>query len=95
MIVTPFNVNELYDTIQLAKKLGASSFKVSTVVPVGRACINDLHFSPNNIKLLSDEISRAKDTFGDFIFETPEFLLKSNEYSNNCGAGTKSITLKP
>ena len=95
MIMTPRNINELFSTVQLAKKLGASSFRVSTIVPLGRASNNKLHFSPENIKLLTDEISKVKEVFGDFIFETPEYLLKSNEKTNNCGAGTKSITITP
>lgn len=95
MIVTPLNVDKLFATAKLAKELGASSFRVSTVVPLGRTDMDHLHFSPDNIKLLIDEIAAAKDVFGDFIFETPEYLLKTSENMPNCGAGTKSMTITP
>ena len=75
--------------------MGASSFRISTVVPVGRADINQLHFSPENIQLLKNEIIDLKKNFGDFIFETPEFLFKSDRNMSNCGAGTKSMTITP
>ncbi len=93
MIVTPFNIDKLFSTVELAKKLGASSFRISTVVPLGRADMDQLHFSPENIELLINEISIVRETFGDFIFETPEYLLKTNKEMSNCGAGTKAMTI--
>lgn len=95
MIVTPYNIDKLFSTVQLAKKLGVSTFRVSTVVPLGRADMDQLHFSPENIELLINEIRIVKETFGNFIFETPEYLLKTSTEMSNCGAGTKTITITP
>ena len=95
MIVTPLNIDELYSTVKLAKSLGASSFRISNVVPIGRADIDQFHFSPENIQLLTKEITLLSKKFGDFIFETPEYLLKPNINMSNCGAGTKAMTITP
>ena len=95
MIVTPFNLDQLYSTVKLSKSLGASSFRISTVVPLGRADINQLHFLPENIQLLINEIKDIKKEFGEFIFETPEYLLKPDIKLPNCGAGTKTTTITP
>ena len=90
MIVTPLNLCELISTVQLSKKLGASSFRVSIV---GTANGDQLHFSPGKIKFLSDEISAAKEIFGDFISETPEYLLKNNEKISYCDICAKTMTI--
>ena len=95
MLLTPFNIDQLFSTVQLSKRLGASSFRISTIVPMGRATVDNLHFTPDNIKLLNDEILATQDAFGDFIFQIPEYLLKTDKNMTNCGAGTKSITLTP
>jgi len=90
MIITPLNLSELNPTIQLSKKLGASSFIVSIA---GAHNEGELYFSPDNIRLLSDEISAAKNIFGDYISEIPEYLLIKNESIPYCDICAKTMAI--
>lgn len=97
MTVTPLNVDQIFSTVDLAKKLGATSMILSTVVPVGRGQSSELIFSPEDTDALIEQLEITKKEFGDFLFEDPEFLPIGREEKNkfNCGAASKSMCFTP
>jgi radical SAM protein with 4Fe4S-binding SPASM domain len=98
MTVTPKNLDQMRSTARLAKKLGATNFIISTVVPMGRGRSHDLIFSSGGLPELFEEAEALKEELGDFVFDAPEALTKDiydEDEHLNCGAGSRSICITP
>jgi len=99
MTLTPMNVDQIFFTVDLAKKLGATSMILSTVVPMGRGKSSELIFSPEDMDQLIEQVEITKKEFGDFLFENPEYLPiigeEKMENKLNCGAASRTVCLTP
>lgn len=97
MTLTPMNIDQIFSTISLVKNLGATNMILSTVVPTGRGDSSELIFSPNDIENLTTQVENAKQEFGDFLFEDPEYIpiIGKINAKLNCGAASRSVCLTP
>ena len=98
MTLTPLNIHQIFPTISLVKNLGATNMILSTVVPTGRGDSSELIFSPNDIENLIKQVELAKQEFGDFLFENPEYIPivgETNDNKLNCGAASRSLCFTP
>ncbi|MDR2545025.1 MAG: radical SAM protein [Methanobrevibacter sp.] len=92
MIVTPYNIDEIYSVARLAKDLGVSSFRIGKVLLNGRAT-DDLIY--DNVSDLLERRKKIADKFED------GFVLKETEHAYeevnrvNCGVGSSQITVSP
>ncbi|MCS7366178.1 MAG: radical SAM protein, partial [archaeon GB-1867-035] len=96
MCITPQNYTKIENVIELAKKLGASSFAYSPILPFGRASrsYNTLKLSPNQVKMLMRKVKKLRRKYRGFIQIIPEHVVES--FINiGCGAGRKSIVINP
>lgn len=94
MTVTPLNKEQVYSTINLAKKLGVNSIILSTVVPMGRGNNKQLLLNNEDINYLNEILDKANNKFQNFIFKDPESPFnENNENILNCGVITNSLTL--
>src|SRR5690606_35407584 len=59
MTITPMNMDQIFSTVSLVKKLGATNMILSTVVPTGRGDSSELIFSPDNLEHLIKEVEKA------------------------------------
>jgi radical SAM protein with 4Fe4S-binding SPASM domain len=95
MTLTPKNIDQMYNTVALAKKLGASTFIISPVIPMGRGenskLTPDFVYKPENIRKIEHYIEKIEEEFGNFIFKSSEFPGKKV----NCGAGSRVICITP
>lgn len=101
MLITPKNIDQVFDTASLAKKLGARSFIISPIVPLGRGQVYselsyDNVFTPKNMSQLTDLAKKLEKKFGDFIFKAPEYQkLTYDVKDSGCGAGNTIISITP
>ncbi len=99
MLITPRNMDQVFNTANLAKSLGATSFQVSPVIPLGRGQLYpklsyDHVFTPENLPKLNDVIEKLEEKFGDFIVKANEKLM-SDAKDSPCGAGNTLIAITP
>ncbi len=101
MLITPKNIDQVFNTASLAKKLGARSFIISPIVPVGRGQLYselsyDHVFTPQKTPQLADLAEKLEKKFGDFIFKAPEYQeLMPDAKDSGCGAGNTIISITP
>ncbi|MDF1558101.1 MAG: radical SAM protein [ANME-2 cluster archaeon] len=109
--ITKYNVNEIEQLVELAIECGASSFKASPFIPVGKGKenIKDLAITPFEIKNLANKIMQTKDKYEkridlqlDGIF--PWLIESCFENRRNavagasqvgCSAGTSNLVITP
>jgi radical SAM protein with 4Fe4S-binding SPASM domain len=93
MIVTPGNLDQIVQTAALVRRLGATAFGISPVVPQGRGTDPSLLLSPQEYEKFIDIWNKLRHHYKDFIFqsrETPFQLARGN-----CGAGSRTVTITP
>ena len=102
MNVTPLNMGQILSATDLAKKLGANSMNIATVLPIGRGQDPEITFSPEDTELtkqLGEQLKIAKDEFKEFLVENHNEIIpritKENENEINCGAFSKFLCLTP
>lgn len=101
MLITPKNIDQVFNTANLAKELGATSFIISPIVPVGRGQLNselsyDHVFTPQNIPQLTDLAKELEEKFGNFVVKASEYQeLTSDRRNSQCGAGNIVIAITP
>ncbi|MBW6518691.1 MAG: radical SAM protein [ANME-2 cluster archaeon] len=109
--ITKYNINEIEQLIGLALECGASSFKASPFVPVGKGKQNnkDLAITPLEIKDIANRIMQIKNNYDknidlqiDGIFpwlNEPCFGYRRNTISSasqvGCSAGTSHLVITP
>ena len=87
----PDKIDEIEDTLLLARNLGANLFIASPLIRYGRGRIMAENFLPEDNIRLFDEIQRMHGKYKGF-FQTIEDI-ESIEKSKNCGAGSRNITV--
>lgn len=100
MLITPKNLDQVFNTAKLAKQLGAISFIISPIVPLGRGQLYSelaLHhvFTHKNVPLLTDLERKLQKSFGDFIVKTPEYQELTDVKDLSCGVGDTVIGITP
>jgi radical SAM protein with 4Fe4S-binding SPASM domain len=110
MMVTPLNVNHIFETVKLASSLGVPfkpieynynlglyTIGISPVSPMGRGeNFPELIFNQANLNIFIEEMESVKKEFGDFIFKMPEHLpMQDLSKRGNCGVGSRSLTIAP
>ncbi|MCE7697316.1 MAG: PqqD family peptide modification chaperone [Methanobacterium paludis] len=101
MLITPKNMDNVFNTATLAKKIGAMSFIISPIVPLGRGQLYselsfDHVFTPQNIPQLNDLGEKLEKEFGDFVVKAPEYQeLMSDAKDLRCGVGNTVISITP
>lgn len=101
MLITPKNIDQVFNTASLAKELGARSFIISPIVPLGRGQLYselsyDHVFTPQKMSQLTDLAKKLEKEFGDFIFKAPEYQkLTPNVENLGCGGGNTIISITP
>ena len=102
MNVTPLNTDQILSTTALAKKLGANSMIVSTVVPIGRGHDLEITFPPEDrelIEKLKEQLKIAKKEFKGFLLENYDeiipLIMKKDKTETNCGAFSRFMCLTP
>jgi len=97
MSVHQGNVHQVEAVAQQAQELGAQWFGASPIVDVGRASSSLKSLNMDEMRELVSAIERLQDCMPEeFIRMEPPLPDSSNEiHHNNCGAGSRSITLAP
>ncbi|MDR3291516.1 MAG: radical SAM protein [Methanobrevibacter sp.] len=110
MMVTPFNVNNIFSTVELASSLGIPfkpveynynlgmyTIGISPVTPMGRGeKFPELIFKQEDIDIFLKEMEKVRIEFGDFIFKMPEHHpIYDLSKRGNCGVGSRSLTITP
>ncbi|MDR2544925.1 MAG: radical SAM protein [Methanobrevibacter sp.] len=101
MNVTPFNQDDIEDTLKLSMDLGCSKLELGIISPMGRAMDNnELVFSDEEFFNFENEVNRIIEVYKDYISKSEEYNamseINSGEFSlGNCGAGVKSISISP
>lgn len=99
MLITPKNMNSVFNTASLAKKLGAMSFVISPIVQLGRGQLYpelsfDHVFTHRNIPKLNDIAEKLEKKFGNFVTKSPEFK-ESEGKDLLCGVGNAVMSITP
>lgn len=94
MLVTPYNIMQIENTVILAKSLGANAFITSLVVPQGRAKDASMMLDVNTLAIYLDIYNLMKDRYPDFIYQETENPLPIL-LPGNCGAGSRTVTITP
>jgi len=96
MNVTKHNLNDIENTLLLAKRLGATWFSFAPVLDFGRARNIDTAFSVEQIEYVSHLSQRMHEEHGSFFNSLRSDVFRS-EFSNlgNCGAGYRTAALGP
>jgi radical SAM protein with 4Fe4S-binding SPASM domain len=91
MTVTRENMNEMEDTLLLAKDIGVTAFTMSLPSPIGRAKANE------DYELEHDEISEIMETMARLKQEHEQFMATMDNVREDqyCGAGKRSIAVSP
>jgi MoaA/NifB/PqqE/SkfB family radical SAM enzyme len=93
MVITSYNIDQMYFVAKLAKDLGASSFKTGTILSVGRATDDLIYIDDQDIIRRTNNIA---DKFEEgFIFKQPEHVHDNDVDRVNCGVGCSQITVSP
>jgi len=110
MMVTPFNIKNIFKTVELASSLGVPfkplehnynlgmyTIGISPVTPMGRGeKFPELILKQEDMELFLKEMEKVKDVFADFIFKMPEHHPVYNlSERGNCGVGSRSLTITP
>lgn len=97
MNVTKDDLDDIENTLILAKQLGARWFAFVPVVDFGRAKKLDLSFTPEQIKYMVALSQRMREKYGEFFtYVEPELVLeKFRKAASNCGAGHRTAVLGP
>jgi radical SAM protein with 4Fe4S-binding SPASM domain len=101
LIITPKNMDQVFNTASLAKKLGAMSFIISPIIPVGRGQLySELSyenvFTSQKTSQLADLVEKLEKKFGNFIFRSTEYQeMMPDVIDSQCGAGKTIITITP
>jgi len=97
VIDTLEKIDDIENTLILAKNLGATYFQVSTALPLGRANGLEIKFIEKNISKLEYILISLYQKY--YPFFTSKVELEMEEFgineSHNCGAGYKSVTIGP
>ncbi|HVP36439.1 MAG TPA: radical SAM protein [Terriglobales bacterium] len=72
MNVVPSNVNDIENTLQIAKQCGAYMFSYSPITDVGRAKDLRLSWSPVHLKKLEELPKYLHERYGNFLFQLKE-----------------------
>jgi radical SAM protein with 4Fe4S-binding SPASM domain len=96
MTVVRRNAAEIEDTLQLAKRLGASAFTAGPPSCSGRALEHseELLAGAEICRCLA-EVQRVTEKYGHFIAQTPPEMVAAHEKIGNCGAGHRSVSIDP
>jgi radical SAM protein with 4Fe4S-binding SPASM domain len=100
-IITPFNLDEVEDILNLVKQKGAVRYRVGVVIPAGRA--RDLHWdlSEEEGEKLRYKIKQLKEKYEREIFvdscdiATDDERKAVEEKIKNCGAGYSLVVIDP
>jgi radical SAM protein with 4Fe4S-binding SPASM domain len=110
MMVTPFNINNIFATVELAStldvpfkplehnyNLGMYTIGISPVTPMGRGeKFPELVFKQEDMDIFLKEMEKVREVFVDFIFKMPEHHPIYNlSERGNCGVGSRSLTITP
>ncbi|MDR2830076.1 MAG: radical SAM protein [Methanobrevibacter sp.] len=110
MMVTPFNMNNIFETVELASSLGIPfkplehnynlgmyTIGISPVTPMGRGeKFPELIFKQEDMNIFLKEMEKVRVEFADFIFKMPEHHPIYNlSERGNCGVGSRSLTITP
>ena len=91
-IITPDNIDQLFNISKLAKSLRANLIMYSFPIPIGKGESLDLTFSQQQLKAIDSELSRVNSVFDDFMFQLDHCFFNIKERIN-CGAGSRSICI--
>jgi len=97
MNVIPDTLDDVENTLRLARDLGATWFNFAPILPVGRANRLKLEYSLDQVKYMSELPFYLGDKYKSFYRQlTQERLARlTGSHTNNCGAGTRSLVLGP
>jgi radical SAM protein with 4Fe4S-binding SPASM domain len=111
VMMTKYNVNELQSILELAISLGATTFKLSSFIPIGRGKknIDELLLSPLETKVIAKEMTELKKKFENKIqfeidgtfpwllenFPTSSGIINGSNLRVGCSAGRSQIVISP
>jgi radical SAM protein with 4Fe4S-binding SPASM domain len=96
MNVTKDNLNDIENTLLLAKRLGATWFSFSPVLNFGRGRNIDTVFSVEQIQYMNNLSQRMHKEHGSFFnFLKPDVFHATFPNLRNCGAGYRAVALGP
>jgi radical SAM protein with 4Fe4S-binding SPASM domain len=97
MNIVPDNMDDVENTILLAKELGAAGIGINMITPLGRgACIDWSKVSKERGETFMKKYTELMDKYRGFVIQFPKKIME--EYMKgaiNCGAGHRSVALGP
>lgn len=93
MCVTPKNLEQMEQTVSFARSLDATSFGISTVLPMGRGNDPALLLSVEETRKFLEVWSDLRERYPNFIFHVEDMAMQKPK--GGCGAGGRSVTITP
>jgi len=93
MCVTPGNLCQMEQTVNLARSLGVPTIGIATVIPMGRGNDPSLLLSVAETQMFLKLWADLQERYPNLIFHLEDLAMQKAK--GNCGAGTRSVTITP